>query len=80
MFDHHNIFKIIEEALELNKGSINIESSQENVEKWDSLGQLSILSALDEQSGGKVADIPELAGALSTKEIIDILKDNLLVK
>jgi len=80
MFDHENIFKIIEEALELNKGSINIESSQENVENWDSLGQLSILSALDEQSGGKVADIPELAGALSTKEIIDILKDNLLVK
>lgn len=80
MFDHDNIFKIIEEALELSKGSINIDSSQANVENWDSLGQLSILSALDEQSGGKVADIPELAGALSSKEIIDILKDNLLVK
>ncbi len=80
MFDNDNIFKIIEEALELSKGSININSSQENVENWDSLGQLSILSALDEQSGGKVADIPELAGALSSKEIIDILKDNLLVK
>ncbi len=80
MLKPDDIFKIIEEALELNSGSITIESSPDNVEKWDSLGQLSILSLLDEKTSGKVADIPELAGALSAVEIIDILKENLLVK
>mgnify|MGYP001489180357 CR=1 FL=1 len=80
MFSENEIFETIAEALELNKDLINIKSSQENIEKWDSLGQLSILSLMDEKTNGKIADIPELASAYSVQEIINILKENLLVK
>lgn len=68
------ICRIVEDALGLNKGSVKIQDSMSTIQRWDSLGFLSILSALEERFGNKVADIDDLAGAKSVKEIIDILK------
>lgn len=68
------ICRIVEDALGLNRGSVKIQDSSSTIQRWDSLGFLSILSALEERFGNKVADIDDLAGAKSIKEIINILK------
>ena len=79
MINQNELILKIEEALELPKNTINNDSSSENIEKWDSLGQLAILSALDELFDGAIADIPEIANSYSVKSILDILKNNKLI-
>ena len=67
------IFSIIEKALEIESGSINIDSSNLNVENWDSLGHFAILSALDNQFDNISEKRPEIAKATSVKKILAIL-------
>ena len=79
MINEKDLLLKIEEALELPKNSINPDSSSKNIEKWDSLGQLAILSALDEIIEGAIADIPEIANSYSVSSISAVLKDNKLI-
>ena len=51
---------------------VTIESSTDNLTGWDPLGHLSILSALDDASGGKVSEINEFNDVASVKEIISL--------
>ena len=69
-----NLMTIIKDALETE--DINLNSSMENTDGWDSLGHLSILSAIDEGLGGKASNLDELASATSVENIISILKKN----
>ena len=78
--DEKKFFKLIEEALEIKKNSINIESSSENIENWDSLGQLKILMSLDNLTKGKSAKINELASVNNVKDFLIILKKFKIVK
>jgi acyl carrier protein len=55
---------------------LNDSDSSDNVEEWDSLGHLSILSAIDNALDGKASDISELANADSVGKIIKILENN----
>jgi acyl carrier protein len=73
------IIEILEKALELGPGSLNEDSSTENTDAWDSLGQLSILVALDKHFAGKISSITDMAGAVSVKEIFKTLKDNSII-
>ena len=66
----------VEGALDLDAGSISIESSSENVEDWDSLGHITILGELDDATGGATADIVDLTQATSIAEIVQIMTDN----
>ena len=75
-FKEKEVFQIIEEALELNQGKININSSPDNVSEWDSLGHLNILMLLDKKLEGKASSVTELAKAMSVKKIITVLKKN----
>ena len=70
---------MISKSLDLKKDQINEESSSSNIEKWDSLGQLNILSKLDEFYDGKIADLTNIAKATSVKLIYFELKKNLLI-
>ena len=74
-----DIFRCIEEALELSSKQINIESKMKEIEEWDSFGHLAILVALDKKFNGKVAKIDEMASADSVKKIINLLKLNKLI-
>ena len=65
---------VICSSLNLPEGSIDENSSTENVEEWDSLGHLEMLMALDEASGGATADIVDLTQASSVAQMIEILK------
>ncbi len=70
------VIEIIEKALRLDDGVIKIDSSSENMDDWDSLGQLSILVALDKHFEGKISRISEMAEANSVSKILHILEEN----
>jgi acyl carrier protein len=58
---------------------IDIESSMDTVEAWDSLSHLNILVALDTSFDGNVAVIEEMASTTSVREILDLLKHHSLI-
>ena len=70
------IMEIIEKSLQLNPGVLKEDSDSESIQDWDSLGQLSILVALDKHFEGKISSISEMAEANSVSKIITILKKN----
>lgn len=74
------LIKKIEETLELDEGSVSLESSSENIEDWDSLGHITILSMLDDATDGASADIVDLTQATSVAEIAKIMTDNGLLE
>ena len=51
---------------------VNADSTVDNLTGWDSLGHLSILSALDEASGGNINAISEFSDVKSVKEIVNL--------
>jgi|APSaa5957512535_1039671.scaffolds.fasta_scaffold29774_2 acyl carrier protein len=73
------IMEIIEKALVLEPGILKEDSDSEKTEGWDSLGQLSILVALDKHFEGKISSISEMAAANSVQKILTILKENSII-
>ena len=70
------VMEIVEKALQLDVGILKTDSSSEMVDDWDSLGQLSILVALDKHFEGKISGLSKIAEADSVPKIIAILKEN----
>tara|TARA_Y100000389_G_scaffold160828_1_gene163115 strand:+ start:586 stop:804 length:219 start_codon:yes stop_codon:yes gene_type:complete len=66
----NKIISIVSKAL---KKKVNIKSNVNNTEEWDSLGQLSILSALEKVTKGKSSKI-DLTEVQSVKQLCDKLK------
>ena len=64
----------IAKGLDLEAGEVNLESTSETIEDWDSLGHLAVLSALDDATAGRSSELIDLTQAASVREIIDILK------
>jgi acyl carrier protein len=73
---YESLIEVIAKSIFVDGSSLSMDSSAETVEEWDSLGHISILSALDEATDGKSADIVELTQATSVREINDLLKEN----
>jgi acyl carrier protein len=69
---------LIKEALDADD-NIDINSSSDNVPEWDSLGHLSILTALDDATNGKASSLSDLSEATSVIKIVDILKSNEII-
>lgn len=74
-----DVLHAIETALELPPGSLPPDAKAEDVEAWDSLGQLSILLALEKLFPGTVADNAEMAGAISVPQVLAILRRQSLI-
>lgn len=70
------VMEIIEKALQLKPGILKKDSDSEGVEDWDSLGQLSILVALDKYFEGRISSLSEMADANSVPKILTVLKKN----
>ncbi len=70
------LIKLFSEALGVSETNISLETSTENLPEWDSLGFLTFLSALDDVTSGKSADIPQLTEVSTLKEVYDILNNN----
>ena len=73
------LLESIQVALGVPEGSITLESSSENTDLWDSLGQLSILQELDKLFEGKIAAIEEMASADSVTTIKSLLQMHSLI-
>tara|TARA_A100000164_G_scaffold369176_1_gene393346 strand:+ start:149 stop:391 length:243 start_codon:yes stop_codon:yes gene_type:complete len=71
--------KIISKALNLKPNKITDESNSNEMEEWDSLGQLSIISSLDKKFKGKI-NLSKIANMYSYKEIKTFLKKKLAMK
>ena len=67
------LFKLIKSSLKTST-KIDIKSSTRNVEDWDSLGQLAILTTLDKKFKNKASNLTKLATAESVKDIVSVLK------
>jgi acyl carrier protein len=74
-----DVISVVESALELKPGQLGAESKAEEIDKWDSLGQLSILVALDKLFDGGIANITEMAEADSMPRILAILRQHALL-
>ena len=75
--NQEKLLNIIARALDISH--VNIDSNQDNLDVWDSLGHLSILSTLDEEFKGKTTQLSNLARATSVKEIYtELSKANLV--
>jgi len=73
------VISTMETALEIEKGSLNIDTAMGSIEQWDSLGHLSILSSLDVLFDGLIGPITNISQAQSVEEILNILVDNKLI-
>lgn len=69
----------IEQALNLEPGTVQESSSAEQIEAWDSLGHLSVLVTLDKLFNGQLARIGEMADANSIPKIVSILQKHALL-
>ena len=67
----------IADALEVDKSLITEDSTSKDLEEWDSLGHISIMSFLDKQFNEITERVPDFASATSVREIDKLLKDNL---
>lgn len=74
-----DVIAVMETALELKPGLLKEGTRAEEVDNWDSVGQLSILVALDKLFDGKIASITDIAEADSMPKILNILKQHSLL-
>jgi len=75
----NELIQLIKKSLKT-KQKIDINSKSNNIEEWDSIGHLILLSNLDEKLKGATSNIADIATADSVKKIISILKKNKLIK
>jgi hypothetical protein len=73
------LIEIITTVLEIEE-DINLDSSSDNIDEWDSMSQVLITSEISELTDGKSDDIEELFEATSVKAIIDLLKNSNLIE
>jgi hypothetical protein len=73
MFTSQDLQNIVSKALEIDSNSLSDESSAENVEEWDSIGHISILGLLEEENQGILDKYPDLATAVSVRELMQVL-------
>lgn len=74
-----DVIATIENALEIESGLLTEISCADDFDKWDSLGLLGMLVALDKLFDGKVAAITEMSGADSIPKIFSALRKHSLI-
>ncbi len=74
-----DLFKLIKTSLKTSK-KIDLKSNSRNIDEWDSLGQLSILTTLDKKFKNKASKLTKLATAETVKDIASVLKKAKLIK
>lgn len=67
----------IAESLEVDPELISIDTVSSDLEEWDSLGHISIMSFLDKTYGEITERVPDFASATSVREVLELLKSNI---
>ena len=68
--------KIISDIFDIKQHEITNESSMENIEKWDSLGHLKLIIAIEKEFGVSLGTV-EMVELTSFTKIILYLKDSI---
>ena len=66
----------IAEALEVESSKLNANSRSSEIEEWDSLGHISVMSYLDRTFNEITERVPDFASATSVQDILDLLNQN----
>ena len=69
------LYQTIADALDCEIELINSDTVIENIEEWDSLGQLSVLSALSSETNGATDEL-DLTNLKTISELENILDEN----
>ena len=64
------LLELVAEALEL-EGELNLHDKIEDIEEWDSLGNMAVISMLDELGAG--IDSEKIAEISTVKEFVDLV-------
>ena len=75
MINEDKLKNLISRILKIKKEKITLDSGIDNLEKWDSLAHLSILTEIDKLTKGKASKIRGLSNATKVKEILKLLKN-----
>lgn len=69
------IIEIFEDILDIENGKINLNSTPEDIEEWDSVATINIIVAIEEEFGikFKLKDIQE---AKSVKDFLELIEEN----
>jgi acyl carrier protein len=78
MLNEEKLKNLISKILKVKKDKITLNTGINNLEQWDSLAHLSILTEIDNFSKGKASKIKGLSNANTVKEILKLLKNNKL--
>lgn len=78
--DQKNFLQIVSKCLNVKLNKISIDTTSNDLEEWDSIAQLTILSTLDKETKGKSGKIKGLGNHQSLKKIWNILKKKGLAK
>jgi hypothetical protein len=76
----NEFFEAIALAWEVDSELINLELEIEGLPEWDSLGQLTMLSQLDDMTSGQAAEIPNIGTMEKLADIWDALVEAGLAK
>ena len=74
--NQNRIIEIIASVLEMNSSEINLDSNADNVESWDSMKQLFMVSELEQEFNIEF-DTEEMEKMKSVKIIVDIIGNKL---
>lgn len=73
MLSENELIAEIAAALEINSAELSMDSVSSDVDAWDSLGHITILTRLDDKLQNVSERAPSLAEAMSIREIWTIL-------
>jgi acyl carrier protein len=66
---------IVASALEVEQQTLSLNTKMYDIENWDSLGQLAILTALAEETDDKSSELEGLGSMVVLSEIYNAVKD-----
>ena len=75
MISNNDLIVLVADSLEIEKSDIDAETRLDSIEEFDSLGALSVFTAISQKTNGKSDDI-DLTEAETINEIFIKLKDN----
>jgi len=67
--------QIVTSALDAEDGEVTENTTSDSIDSWDSLGHIRVLLFLQEHFGDGYVESPEIASAVSVKEIHKILNE-----
>ena len=69
----NEFLKAIADALGVSVEQVTMQSSQSDLENWDSLGHLTILQVLDEKTGGRLDAAKGVGNSTTAQSLWDTL-------